>query len=59
VALDDATTAFLAQMAESGRTPLHEMTPMEARGLGVAAEINRVTGGATGGPVATGTTAAR
>ncbi len=36
MALDDATTAFLAQMAESGRTPLHEMTPMEARGLGVA-----------------------
>jgi acetyl esterase len=36
VALDDATTAFLAQMAESGGRPLHEMTPMEARGLGVA-----------------------
>lgn len=34
MALDDATTAFLAQMAESGAKPLHEMTPAEARGLG-------------------------
>jgi acetyl esterase len=36
MALDEATTAFLSQMAESGMRPLHEMTPMEARGLGVA-----------------------
>src|SRR5690606_20651174 len=34
MALDDATTAFLDQMAESGAKPLHEMTPAEARGLG-------------------------
>ena len=36
MALDEATTAFLSQMAQSGMKPLHEMTPMEARGLGVA-----------------------
>ncbi|WP_219412370.1 alpha/beta hydrolase [Pseudonocardia nigra] len=36
MALDEATTAFLTQMAESGRPPLHELTPMEARGLGEA-----------------------
>lgn len=34
MALDDATAGFLAQMAESGMKPLHEMTPQEARGLG-------------------------
>ena len=34
MALDEATTALLAQMAESGGKPIHEMTPMEARGLG-------------------------
>ncbi|GEL17265.1 alpha/beta hydrolase [Pseudonocardia asaccharolytica] len=34
MALDEATTAFLSQMAESGMKPLHEMTPTEARGLG-------------------------
>jgi acetyl esterase len=34
MALDEATAAFLAQMAESGAKPLHEMTPDEARGLG-------------------------
>ncbi len=34
MALDEATTVFLTQMAESGHKPLHEMTPMEARGLG-------------------------
>jgi len=34
MALDDATTAFLSQMAASGAKPLHEMTPEEARGLG-------------------------
>lgn len=36
MALDDATTSFLTQMAESGMPPLHEMTPVQARGLGVA-----------------------
>ncbi|WP_214366513.1 alpha/beta hydrolase [Pseudonocardia sp. H11422] len=35
MALDEATTGFLRQMAESGAKPLHEMTPEEARGLGV------------------------
>ncbi|GGJ70542.1 alpha/beta hydrolase [Streptomyces brasiliensis] len=34
MALDEATTAFLSQMTESGMKPLHEMTPAEARGLG-------------------------
>lgn len=34
MALDDATTALLGQLAESGLKPLHEMTPVEARGLG-------------------------
>lgn len=33
MALDEATTALLTQMAESGAKPLHEMTPQEARGL--------------------------
>jgi acetyl esterase len=36
MALDEATTAFLTQMAQSGMKPLHEMTPTEARGLGAA-----------------------
>ena len=36
MALDEATSAFLAQMAESGMPPLHEMSPTEARGLGSA-----------------------
>lgn len=36
MALDDATAGFLAQMAESGMKPLHEMTAEEARGLGGA-----------------------
>ena len=36
MALDEATATFLSQMAESGMKPLHEMTPMEARGLGAA-----------------------
>jgi acetyl esterase len=36
VAVDEATSAFMAQMAESGLKPLHEMTPEEARGLGGA-----------------------
>jgi len=31
MALDEATTQFLATMAESGAKPLHEMTPAEAR----------------------------
>ncbi|SEO54386.1 alpha/beta hydrolase [Trujillonella endophytica] len=36
MALDDATTALLTQLAESGTKPLHEMTPQEARGLTAA-----------------------
>jgi acetyl esterase len=36
MALDEATTTFLATMAESGMPPLHEMTPDQARGLGPA-----------------------
>jgi acetyl esterase len=36
MALDDATTALLTQLAESGAKPLHEMTPAEARGLTAA-----------------------
>jgi acetyl esterase len=35
MALDDATTAFLTEMAQSGMKPIHEMTPAEARALGV------------------------
>jgi len=34
VAVDEATSALLAQMAESGLKQLHEMTPQEARGFG-------------------------
>lgn len=33
MALDDATSTFLAQMAESGAPPLHESTPAQAREL--------------------------
>jgi acetyl esterase len=36
MALDEATSAFLATMAESGMPPLHEMDPVQARGLGSA-----------------------
>jgi acetyl esterase len=36
MALDEATSAFLATMAESGMPPLHEMSPTQARGLGPA-----------------------
>jgi acetyl esterase len=36
VAVDEATSALLAQMADSGIKPLHEMTPEEARALGGA-----------------------
>lgn len=36
MALDEATTALLTQLAESGTKPLHEMTPAEARGLTAA-----------------------
>ncbi|MGK5111428.1 alpha/beta hydrolase [Geodermatophilus sp. CPCC 205506] len=36
MALDEATTALLTQLAESGTKPLHEMTPEEARGLTAA-----------------------
>lgn len=42
MALDEATTAFLAEMAESGAKPLHEMTPEEARGL--MAELGEMSG---------------
>jgi acetyl esterase len=35
MALDDATSNFLAQMAATGGKPLHEMTPEEARGMGL------------------------
>jgi acetyl esterase len=34
MALDEATSNLLAEMAASGMKPLHEMTPAEARGLG-------------------------
>lgn len=34
MALDEATSQLLGQMAESGAKPLHEMTPEEARGFG-------------------------
>jgi acetyl esterase len=34
MALDEATSGFLTQMAAAGGKPLHEMTPEEARGLG-------------------------
>jgi acetyl esterase len=33
MAIDQATAGFLAQLAESGAQPLHEMKPAEARGL--------------------------
>jgi acetyl esterase len=36
MAIDAATSAFLAQIADSGAKPLHEMTPAEARALGAA-----------------------
>jgi acetyl esterase len=35
MALDEASAGFLAELAKTGMPPLHEMTPMEARGLGV------------------------
>jgi acetyl esterase len=34
MALDEATSGFLASMAEAGGKPLHEMQPAEARALG-------------------------
>lgn len=34
MALDEATSNFLAGMADAGGKPLHEMSPEEARGLG-------------------------
>lgn len=34
MALDDATSTFLAQMAETGAKPINEMTPDEARAMG-------------------------
>ncbi|MFH5821877.1 alpha/beta hydrolase [Georgenia sp. AZ-5] len=36
MALDQATTTLLSQMAQAGGPPLHEMTPQEARGFGGA-----------------------
>ncbi|MFV0457504.1 MAG: alpha/beta hydrolase [Actinomycetales bacterium] len=36
MALDEATAALFAAMAEQGGPPLHEMTPEEARGFGKA-----------------------
>lgn len=36
MALDEATTALLTQMGQSGAPPIHEMTPQEARALGGA-----------------------
>jgi acetyl esterase len=36
MALDEATTALLAQLAGSRAKPLHEMTPEEARGMAAA-----------------------
>ncbi|MWA07009.1 alpha/beta hydrolase fold domain-containing protein [Actinomadura sp. LD22] len=36
MALDEATQAFLKQMAEAGGKPLHERTPGEARAMGAA-----------------------
>ncbi len=36
MALDEATTAFMTQLAEAGTGPLHEMTPTEARQLSAA-----------------------
>jgi len=35
MALDEATTALLGQLAESGAKPISQMTPEEARGFGV------------------------
>ncbi|HEX7841462.1 MAG TPA: alpha/beta hydrolase [Kofleriaceae bacterium] len=34
MALDEATAAFMTQLAASGAKPLHEMSPEEARGFG-------------------------
>jgi acetyl esterase len=34
MAVDEATAGFLAQLAESGAKPLHELTPQEARQFG-------------------------
>ncbi|MFC4001275.1 alpha/beta hydrolase [Prauserella oleivorans] len=36
MALDEATRSFLAQLAESGQPPLHEMEPEQARSLTAA-----------------------
>jgi len=36
MAIDAATAGLLTQLAESGRKPLHEMTPDEARGFNAA-----------------------
>ena len=60
MALDEATTALLTQLAESGTKPLHEMTPAEARELtaalgemyGPGPEVRRATD--TSAPAADG-----
>jgi acetyl esterase len=36
MALDEATAALLAQLADTGTKPMHELTPAEARGLAAA-----------------------
>jgi acetyl esterase len=51
VTLDDATAAFLGQMAQAGGKPMHEMSPEEARAMsrtlrdlaGPGPEVARVT----------------
>jgi acetyl esterase len=42
MAIDEATASLLAQMAESGRQPLHELTPQEGRE--VMAEMSALAG---------------
>jgi acetyl esterase len=46
MALDDATTTFLTEMAATGVKPLHEMSPEEARGL--TAMLRDLYGGGPG-----------
>ncbi|MBB3665205.1 MULTISPECIES: alpha/beta hydrolase [Prauserella salsuginis group] len=36
MALDEATSSLLAQLAESGQPPIHEMDPQQARGITAA-----------------------
>jgi len=44
MALDEATTRLLAQLAESGARPLHEMTPEEARAFMAGLRESHVPG---------------